>query len=49
MRLVSGSAPSPSEVVSPGPYSSARRADSTAEDVNDQVEDCHNHLKDGGK
>jgi len=38
--------PSSSEVVSPGSYSSTRRADSAAEDIDDQVKDCNNHLKD---
>ena len=44
MALVSGGTPSPSIVVPPSSYSSARGTDSTTEDVENQVKDCNDDL-----
>jgi len=49
VALVSGSTPSPSKVVSPSSYFSARATDSAAEDVDNQVKDCNDNLVYKGK
>ena len=48
--LVPGATPSEAgSTVPPRSYSSTRRTDSAAEDIDDKVEDCNDDLADEGK